>query len=252
MGLRWTAKLLGCINGAVLLLCVGCAKPAPTPVDPAVYKKAVAAEVSRYYPVAMADLKPDFDAQGVSFPPKEVTLLVFKQEKEMELWAKGSGQDSWHWVKNYSVLAASGGPGPKLKNQDRQVPEGVYQISVLNPHSLFHLSMELDYPNAFDRTYAAVDGRKNLGGEIFIHGSHYSIGCIAIGNQAIEDLFVLTSLTGMSNLRVIIAPNDLRYEAPIYSQAHPKWLPKLYAQLQMALEPFGGVGYNSNVVMARS
>jgi murein L,D-transpeptidase YafK len=66
---------------------------------------------------------------------------------------------------------ASGGLGPKLGAGDRQGPERIYAIESLNPNSLFHLSMRLNYPNEFDQMRAKQDGRSDLGGDIMIHGS---------------------------------------------------------------------------------
>jgi murein L,D-transpeptidase YafK len=98
--------------------------------------------------------------------------------------------------------------GPKLREGDRQVPEGVYRIASLNPNSRFHLSMEVNYPNDFDRAMAAKDGRVNLGGQIFIHGGTASIGCLAMGDAVIERLFVLVARVGRENVRVVIAPGE--------------------------------------------
>jgi len=71
-------------------------------------------------------------------------------------------------VADYRITAASGTAGPKLREGDRQVPEGIYRIVGLNPNSRYHLSMKLDYPNAFDRHQAARDGRARPGSDIFI------------------------------------------------------------------------------------
>ena len=73
---------------------------------------------------------------------------------------------------------------------DKQVPEGFYRIELLNPNSRYHLSLRVNYPNADDIERAREDRRDllNLGGDIMIHGGAESIGCIAIGNPAIEHL----------------------------------------------------------------
>ena len=78
--------------------------------------------------------------------------------------------------------------GPKLREGDRQVPEGVYTIANMNPNSISHLSLALSYPNDFDRARAAEDGRADntLGGSIMIHGGSGSIGCMAVGDEAAE------------------------------------------------------------------
>ena len=77
------------------------------------------------------------------------------------------------------------------------MPEGVYAIEAFNSNSRFHLSLKLDYPNAVDRQQAALEGRDQLGGDIFLHGKDVSVGCLAMGDAAIEELFVLVARTGI-------------------------------------------------------
>jgi hypothetical protein len=119
------------------------------------------------------------------------------------------------------------------------VPEGIYQIIALNPNSSYHLSMQVDYPNRFDREKAAGEGRTNLGGEIFIHGKAVSIGCIAVGDEAIEELFCLVARVGAPHVKVIIAPSDLRRGPAVADLAtQPRWVPELYARLAAELQAF--------------
>jgi len=108
--------------------------------------------LARYGPAAEKRLRPHFQRAGVAYPPKQIALLGFKAERKLELWAaKGEG---WTFIRAYPVLAASGTAGPKLREGDRQVPEGVYTLEYLNPNSSYHLSMKLNYPNAFDLKHA--------------------------------------------------------------------------------------------------
>jgi murein L,D-transpeptidase YafK len=135
------------------------------------------------------------------------------------VWVETSGQVVF--IHSYSVLAASGHNGPKLREGDRQVPEGFYRITSLNPNSSYHLSIKLNYPNAFDQQHADEEGRDHLGGDIFIHGKAASIGCLAMGDPAIEELFVMVEKVGRSNVQVIIAPHDPR-QIPLKSNStHP-------------------------------
>ena len=99
-----------------------------------------------------------FRRSAIAYPPAQVVLVVFKQEKVLEIYAAGI-TSSLQRVARYPILAASGGPGPKLREGDRQVPEGIYRIESLNPNSRFHLSLRLNYPNDFDRRVAAMDQR---------------------------------------------------------------------------------------------
>jgi murein L,D-transpeptidase YafK len=132
----------------------------------------------------------------------------------------------------------SGGPGPKLRPGDRQVPEGVYRAEFLNANSRYHLSIRLDFPNAFDRARATADGRTQLGSDIMIHGTSASIGCLAMGNPAAEDLFVLAALAGKRNLEIVIAPTDFRRQPIRIPDKAPTWLPLLYNQIEQELERF--------------
>ncbi len=212
-------------------------KPPAEPAQPA-RPTSVEGVVERYGPEVDARLAPLFARAGVPYPPDRIHLLAFKKERKIELWAEGGGKRAF--VRSYPVLGASGRAGPKLEEGDWQVPEGIYAVSYLNPQSAYHLSMKVDYPNTFDRQKASQEGRTELGGDIFIHGQDLSIGCLAIGNPSIEELFVLTARIGAGNVRVIIAPNDLRGDKPASRDLkyRPTWLPELYGMIRAALAPF--------------
>lgn len=195
------------------------------------------ADAVRIYGVnARTRLAPHFRRAGVAYPPKRIALLAFKQERRVALWAGDA--KSWRFIRSYPILAASGRAGPKLRQGDYQVPEGLYRIEWLNPMSSYHLSMKVNYPNDFDRRQAALDGRTRLGGDIFIHGKNVSIGCIALGDPAIEELFTLAADTGPQRIRVIIAPNDLRAGGAPMSEATPLWVAGLYRTIAAALVEF--------------
>lgn len=179
------------------------------------------------------NLKPKFEKAGASYPPKNITLVALKTEEMLELWADGK------YIKSYMFTANSGTVGPKLRQGDYQIPEGIYRIEHLNPMSRFYLSMKVGYPNDFDRARAKEDGRTELGGDIFIHGSSVTIGCIPIGDGPIEELFTLVAKTGVSKVTVIILPNDVRTGAPFMAPPNPpKWLPKLHDELRKAIAPY--------------
>ncbi len=189
-------------------------------------------------PEAEARLKPYFASAGVAYPPRRIALIGLKDEMELELWAKNDA--GWVHIRTYEILAASGDLGPKQRIGDHQVPEGIYHVTELNPNSRFHLSMKIDYPNGFDMEKAMEDHRKSLGGDIFIHGKAKSVGCIAVGDKAIEELFVVAAKTGIANAIVVIAPNDLRRWKPWLdaSQKHPSWLPELYNSISREMSKF--------------
>lgn len=194
----------------------------------------------RYGARADARLKPAFERAGVAYPPAEVALLAFKDTRVMQVYARATvdADTPWQYIKTYAVLGASGKPGPKLTEGDRQVPEGVYNIELLNPNSRFHLSLRLNYPNEFDLRMGAADGRTHIGSDIMIHGSSSSIGCLAMGDEAAEDLFVLAARVSKERVRVVIAPTDFRMEPPRLIMVEPRWVSMLYASLSEALRQF--------------
>ena len=166
--------------------------------------------------------------------------MTIKDEKVVELHARPEG-GSWKMVHRYPVLAASGKSGPKLQQGDRQVPEGVYGISYLNPASRYHVSLRVNYPNTFDRQMATKDGRRDLGGDIMFHGKAVSAGCIAVGDEAAEELFVLAAEVGLPNVKVVITPSDFRRRGlPSADPGQPAWVPGLYTEVASAMAPFKG------------
>lgn len=129
-----------------------------------------------------------FGDAGVSFPPALVFLRAFKRERELEVWASGERDAPLRLITRYGVCAASGGLGPKRREGDLQVPEGFYRVGRFNAKSRFHLSMWVSYPNASDRV---LGDPAELGGQIMIHGGCASIGCLAMSDQRIEELWVI-------------------------------------------------------------
>ncbi|MBF0272495.1 MAG: L,D-transpeptidase family protein [Magnetococcales bacterium] len=195
-------------------------------------------QVVQYYDKLVRNrLMRDFKLAGVPYPSARLALLGFKQERRLELWG-GDADGPMKLIKSYPFTAFSGELGPKRRQGDRQIPEGLYRITFLNPNSSYHLSMKLDYPNEFDRAMAEPERRNRLGGDIFIHGDNYSIGCIALGDQAIEELFVLTAWAGLDNVQVIVSPYDLRRDKEIRPLADIPWTRELYARIQDSLLAF--------------
>ena len=213
------------IVAAVLVL------PRLQPVRHMMGKKTVEEQLRQYGPAARKRLAPAFREAGVAYPPSRVVMLVLKDERRLQLYAEGQNGGP-RFVKSYRIWGASGHLGPKLREGDYQVPEGIYRIVFLNPNSMFHLSLRLDYPNKFDRAMAKADGRTDLGGDIMIHGSSASIGCIAIGDEAAEDMFVLAADTGMLHCSVISAPCDLRTQDPPTDPKSPAWVGGLYDRIR--------------------
>ena len=164
-----------------------------------------------------------------------MVFVGLKHEKILEVWACGK-ENRFSLIRTYPILAASGRLGPKLKEGDRQVPEGLYRIGSLNPNSIFHLSLRINYPNEFDRGQASRENRTNLGSDIMIHGGNVSIGCLAMGDEAAEDLFILAVQTGIDNISVILSPVDFRKRAfPEVTHTLPEWTDVLYKQIKQEL-----------------
>jgi murein L,D-transpeptidase YafK len=191
--------------------------------------RTVAQVLTHYGPKMRARFVPACKRAGVVFPPKRLMLLAFKEEMRMELWGDGKK------LHTYPILAASGTSGPKRREGDRQVPEGFYKLTVLNPNSAYHLSIRVDYPNAEDIAHRTVE-RSQMGGDIYIHGEAVSIGCLAMGNPAIEEIFPLVATVGLRSCKILICPVDLRTKpAP---ETDDPWLRDLYARLKRSLKTF--------------
>lgn len=133
-----------------------------------------------------------------------VFIRIFKEPKELELWIKDSN-NKFTLFKIYNICKYSGTLGPKLKQGDKQAPEGFYKVSTaqMNPHSRFHLSFNLGYPNEYDAAY------NRTGKNLMVHGSCFSTGCYAVGNKGVEEIYLLAEAAlqnGQSGFNVHIFP----------------------------------------------
>lgn len=165
-----------------------------------------------------------------------LNILVFKEERMVELHAQG-----WKEPRKYPMTAFSGRLGPKLQEGDGQIPEGVYGIEYLNPNSSYYLSLKVSYPNVRDRARAQKDGRTRLGGDIMIHGRNVTVGCVPVGDDAIEDIFYLAGRVGVKNLVVVIAPYDMRKgRRPELEKSDLDWYPELLKEIESAVNAIAG------------
>ena len=198
----------------------------------------VESRLEQYGVVARVRLAPYFQKAGVAYPPSALVFIGLKEEKILQVYAK-SGTNEFRFIRSYEIQAASGVAGPKLRQGDKQVPEGIYGIDLLNPNSSYHLSMQINYPNAYDRTQAQTESRTNLGGEIMIHGKALSVGCLAMGDEAAEDFFVLAAETKIENITVILTPVDFREGKSIPDNAKlTPWTDTLYPEIKKRLAEF--------------
>jgi murein L,D-transpeptidase YafK len=135
-------------------------------------------------------LKRQFAQKGLTWPAKQVYIRSFKYDSQLEVWVRNSNNEPYQLFKTYKVCALAGGMGPKRMEGDYQVPEGFYYINEFNPNSMYHLSLGINYPNASDKV---LSDSVKPGGEIYIHGSCLTVGCIPIQNPQIEELYILAA-----------------------------------------------------------
>jgi murein L,D-transpeptidase YafK len=176
----------------------------------------------------MPDLRSVCRANKVPYPPQNIFLRAFKQERELELWAR-STSGVMKLLRTYPVAAASGGPGPKRREGDLQVPEGVYRINRFNPQSRYHLSMRIDYPNKADRI---LSDPVKPGGDIYIHGNQVSLGCLAMTDEKIDEIYPAVK-GAVQPVPVHIFP--CRFKSPIYAGLKERY--PQHADLWRQLEP---------------
>ena len=116
-----------------------------------------------------------------------IFIRIFKSEALLEVWIKPKSNDRYIIFKNYPICAFSGDLGPKLKEGDGQAVEGFYRVkkNQLNPNSRFHLSFNLGYPNRYDKSH------NRTGSYLMVHGNCVSIGCYAMTDEKIEEIYTL-------------------------------------------------------------
>jgi murein L,D-transpeptidase YafK len=116
-----------------------------------------------------------------------ILLRIFKEEAELEIW-KEARDGNYALLKTYPICRWSGELGPKIKQGDRQAPEGFYAITpeLMNPRSSYYLSFNLGYPNEFDRSL----GRTGM--HLMVHGDCSSAGCYAMTDEQIMEIYALS------------------------------------------------------------
>ena len=181
--------------------------------------------------------------------PKEIILVAFKKEQKFQVYAKD--YNGIKFIKEYSFTAFSGELGPKLKEGDKQIPEGIYEVEYLNPNSSYYLSIKVNYPNEFDKSKSILSNPKDMGGDIFIHGKSATIGCIPIGDEAIEEVFVLTQKAINNKVKVIISPKDFRNDDNYPQITSIDWEKELYDAIKNELKKLPDTPYNLTQVSGR-
>lgn len=164
-----------------------------------------------------------------------IFMRIFKEENELEIWVKKDL--AYELFKTYTICKYSGKLGPKLKEGDEQSPEGFYTVSVsaLNPWSNFHLSFNLGYPNEYDRIH------KRTGGALMVHGKCASVGCFAMNDFRIEEIYTIVDAalsTGQEQFAVHIFPFRMTWEK-LAENAQSPWIP-FWENLKQGYDFFQG------------
>lgn len=151
-----------------------------------------------------------------------IFVRVFKEESELEVWKQKDNGRYYHF-KTYPVCNWSGKLGPKLKQGDKQAPEGFYKVSArqMNPASSYHLSFNMGYPNAYDRA------NRRTGNHLMIHGDCKSRGCYAMTDALMEEIYILARESfkgGQENFEIHAYPFRMT-NANLRRHQRNKWAP---------------------------
>ena len=178
----------------------------------------------------IADREPRFDRDklradltGAGFALGDAAhIRIFKQEKRLEVWLRKAG-GHYALFRGYDICKFSGGLGPKLREGDRQSPEGFYRVarSQLNPNSRHHLSFNLGFPNAYDRQLGRT------GSALMVHGGCTSIGCYAITDEKVDEVYAMVEAAlgnGQDAVDVHAFPFRMTEQA-LAAEAQNHWLP---------------------------
>ncbi|MEM7471140.1 MAG: murein L,D-transpeptidase family protein [Pseudomonadota bacterium] len=179
-----------------------------------------------------AFLTPKLEEKGLTFGAPAY-IRIFKEEAELELWLQ-QGNEYALW-RTYPICNFSGDLGPKLKQGDRQSPEGFYKVGLaaLNPYSSYHLSFNLGFPNPYDRA------KSRTGSYLMVHGDCRSVGCYAMTDPAIEQIYVLVEAAlrnGQDAVPVHAFPFRMTPERLARERDH-KWY-SFWQELQPAYQAF--------------
>jgi murein L,D-transpeptidase YafK len=178
---------------------------------------------------------------GLTSDSVHILILAFKAEKQLEIFAKKKTESTYKKVAVYEICCSSGKLGPKRREGDGQVPEGFYRIDRFNPFSNFYLSLGINYPNQSDRKKSKA---KRLGGDIFIHGSCVTIGCLPMTDDKIKEIYlyaVYARNNGQTNIPVYIFPfrmTDTNFETYKQKYSQNPELIAFWANLKTGFDKF--------------
>jgi murein L,D-transpeptidase YafK len=235
---RWTWIVLGLCVAALGAGAVHEVRQRGLPWEPAFRVSFRAPRLDRKEPATDSSVSTQAQKQDQvngTLPPAgaPVFIRIFKEESQLELWLKG--KQGWQLLDIYPVCRWSGTLGPKLREGDGQAPEGFYQVTRdrLNPNSNYHLAMNIGYPNAHDRSLGRT------GSFIMIHGACVSIGCFAMTDAGIDDIYGYAEKaleTGQAAIDVHIFPFRMTDEN-MRRHGESQWL-AFWTGLRPAYEAF--------------
>jgi len=135
----------------------------------------------------LARLEARLAEKGVA-PGVPVHIRIYKLESKLELWTEKNGR--FELFATYPICMWRGRLGPKLREGDGQAPEGFYTVAkdALNPNSKYHLSFNLGFPNAYDRS------KGRTGSHLMVHGGCGSIGCYAVTDRVMDEIWQLVTV----------------------------------------------------------
>lgn len=174
--------------------------PEALPPEPPVGNDRAAIAAAKVRPA----LERDLSSMGLVFGDP-VFIRAFKEENLLEVLVRNRATGKFDLFRTYPIAGASGVLGPKLAEGDSQVPEGFYFVppSAMKPDSQFHLAFNIGYPNAYDQAH------NRTGTFIMVHGNCVSVGCMAMTDEKIEEIYTLSDAAlsgGQPYFRVHIFP----------------------------------------------
>lgn len=175
-----------------------------------------------------------------------VFVRIFKLTGTLEIWVKKNSR--FELFRSYPICDLSGYPGPKLYEGDWQSPEGFYSVTAdqMHPKSDYHLAFNIGYPNEFDSTL------NRSGGDIMVHGDCSSMGCFAMNDQRMEEIYVLahSALTnGQNAFSVHIFPFQMT-TANMKKFQHSPWL-SFWQNLKEGFDAFEQTGQVPEIIVSK-
>lgn len=183
-------------------------------------------------------------SQGLRYG-SPIFIRIFKGSSELEVWVERD-DGTFQLFRTWEVCTFSGELGPKLRTGDLQSPEGFYYVTPprMNPHSRFHLSFDLGYPNAFDRAHGRT------GSALMVHGACVSTGCYAMTDRGIEEIWTLADAAlrnGQPFFRVHVFPFRMTAEA-MRRHRSSQWRP-FWENLRTGYDMFEAARRPPNVIV---